>query len=141
MFCKFLEHCGKIVRHAVGRYPHEPDALGLEVGLALSVSQTLGRVVVDTAVYFNGALQFGTEEVEDVLADGVLAPELVSGQPAVTELLPHDCLGWRLRLSEVPRGWDVVDVLLLHRLFWPNSTLPRSLVISPLPSQSGEGLG
>ena len=74
----FIEHCVEIVVDVFVHYAMKPDAKGLNVMLAVPVVDSSKRSEMTIAVDFNSQFQCRAIEIDDVLVDAVLSPELVA---------------------------------------------------------------
>ena len=84
---------GKLLADIEVRVAQDADALVAEEGCAFGVVSFLRGMAV--AVDFDDKLQFGTVEIGDVGADGLLTQEFVAVELAVAqEFLPEGGFGW-----------------------------------------------
>ena len=78
-------------------------ALGFQVGVALGVLLLAGSGRVRFAVKFYGKLQLMAVEIEDVIAELVLATEFQVAALPVTQQFPEQFFGGSLFLSQFTR--------------------------------------
>lgn len=73
-------------------HANDTNPLGLQLELSSRVGLSASWIIVDRAVYLDYQLKAVAVEVNGIRTNGVLAAELVIGEPAVSEKRPEPLL-------------------------------------------------